>query len=114
MVVLATKVYVNGDARERAIDSLTSLVGNELADLEVDFDVGVRNDDFPSVTIEGEDATVARNVLAEEFGEIDSHMDAGETYVGTFDAWSDDGFVLDAGQRVELPAAELDLGRGSP
>jgi len=114
MVVLATKVYVNGDARERAIDSLTSLVGNELADLEVDFDVGVRNDDFPSVTIEGEDATVARNVLAEEFGEIDSHMDAGETYVGTFDAWSDDGFVLDAGQRVELPAVELDLGRGSP
>jgi hypothetical protein len=114
MVVLATKVYVGGDARERVLDSLTSLVGNELADLDVEYEVGVRSDDFPSVTVTGEDEVVARNVLAEEFGEIDSHMAAGETYVGTFDAWSDEGFVLDAGEDVYVPAENLDLGRGSP
>ena len=114
MVVLATKVYVSGDARARVLDSLRSLVGNELADLDVEYEVGVRNDDFPSVTVTGEDEVVARNVLAEAFGEIDSHMEAGETYVGTFDAWSDEGFVLDAGKDVYVPAENLDLGRGSP
>jgi len=114
MVVLATKVYVEGSARERAVDGLTSLVGNELADLDVEFEVGVRNDDFPSVTVTGEDATVARNVLAEAFGEITPHKTAGETYVGTLDSWSDDGFVLDAGEPVHVPASELGLGQGSP
>ena len=114
MVVLATKVYVSGDARDRVLDSLRSLVGNELADLDVEYEVGVRSDDFPSVTVTGEDEVVARNVLAEAFGEIDAHMEAGETYVGTFDSWSDVGFVLDAGQDVYVPAENLDLGRGSP
>jgi len=114
MVVLATKVYVSGDARDRVLDSLRSLVGNELADLDVEYEVGVRSDDFPSVTVTGEDEVVARNVLAEAFGEIDAHMEAGETYVGTFDSWSDEGFVLDAGQDVYVPAENLDLGRGSP
>jgi len=107
MVVLATKLYVHGDARDRAVDGLTSLVGNELADLDVEYEVGVRNDDFPSVTVSGDDEVVARNVLAEAFGEIDSHMDAGETYVGTLDSWSDDGFVLDAGQDVYVPAENV-------
>jgi len=114
MVVLATKLYVHGDARDRAVDGLTSLVGNELADLEVEYEVGVRNDDFPSVTVSGDDEVVARNVLAEAFGEIDSHMDAGETYVGTLDSWSDDGFVLDAGQDVYVPAENVGLGQGTP
>ncbi|RKD97870.1 DUF2110 family protein [Halopiger aswanensis] len=114
MVVLATKLYVEGDARERALDSLRSLVDNEIGDLEVEFELGVRHDDFPSVTIEGEDATVARNVLREEFGEIVPDLEAGETYVGTLESWDDEGFVLDAGQAVRIPADELDLGPGSP
>lgn len=114
MVVLATKVYVEGDARERALDSLGSLVGNAVGDLDVDFDVGLRHDEFPSVTVEGEDAPVARNVLREEWGEIVPQLEDGETYVGTFDAWSDDGIVLDAGKDVQVPAEELELGPGTP
>ncbi len=116
MVVLATKLYVEGEARERALDSLRSLVGNEIGELDVAFEIGVRHDDFPSVTIEGDDATVARNVLREEFGEIVPDLEPGETYVGTLESWDDDGFVLDAGQGegVRIPADELGLGPGSP
>ncbi|WP_049923782.1 DUF2110 family protein [Halopiger djelfimassiliensis] len=114
MVVLATKLYVDGDARERALDSLRSLVDNEIGDLAVEYELGVRHDDFPSVTLEGEDATVARNVLREEFGEIVPDLEAGETAVGTLESWDDDGFVLDAGQPVRIPADELGLGPGSP
>ena len=116
MVVLATKLYVEGDARERALDSLRSLVDNEIGELAVEYEVGVRHDDFPSVTIEGDDATVARNVLREEFGEIVPDLAPGETYVGTLEAWDDEGFVLDAGQGdgVRIPADELGLGPGSP
>jgi len=114
MVVLATKLYVRGDARERALDSLTSLVGNTLGDLDVSSTVGVRDDDFPSVTLEGPDATVARNLLREEWGEITDDFEAGETYVGTLESWDDEGFVLDAGREVRVPAAELGLGVGSP
>ncbi|MEY7847851.1 DUF2110 family protein [Natrarchaeobius sp. A-rgal3] len=115
MVVLATKLYVEGDARERALDSLRSLVDNEVGDLAVEFDLGVRHDEFPSVTIEGEDATVARNVLREEFGEIVPDLEAGETYVGTLESWDESGFVLDAGQGdgVRIPTDELGLGPGS-
>ncbi|WP_440765897.1 DUF2110 family protein [Natronorubrum sp. DTA7] len=116
MVVLATKLYIEGDARDRALDSLRSLVNNEIGDLDVEFEIGIRHDDFPSVTIEGEDATVARNVLREEFGEIVPDLEVGETYVGTLESWDEDGFVLDAGQGegVRIPAEELGLGPGSP
>jgi len=114
MVVLATKLYVEGEARERAQDSLSSQVGNALADLDVEFEVGLRHDDFPTVTVEGPDATAARNLLAEEFGRIVPELEDGETYVGTLEGWDDEGFVLDAGQRVRIPAAELELGPGSP
>ncbi|MDF9746351.1 DUF2110 family protein [Natrinema salsiterrestre] len=115
MVVLATKLYVEGEARERSLDSLRSLVTNEIGELDVEFEIGVRHDDFPSVTIEGEDATVARNVLREEFGEIVPDLEAGETYVGTLESWDEDGFVLDAGQGegVRIPVDELGLGPGS-
>ncbi|PCR90875.1 DUF2110 family protein [Natrinema ejinorense] len=115
MVVLATKLYVEGEARERSLDSLRSLVTNEIGELDVEFEIGIRHDDFPSVTIEGEDATVARNVLREEFGEIVPDLEAGETYVGTLESWDEDGFVLDAGQGegVRIPTAELGLGPGS-
>ncbi|MFC3478953.1 DUF2110 family protein [Halobacterium litoreum] len=114
MVVLATKLYVEGDARERAMDGLRSLVANDVGDLDVEFDVGVRHDDFPTVTLDGPDEVAARNVLAETWGEITDEFEAGETYVGTLESWDDDGFVLDAGEEIRIPASELDLGPGSP
>ncbi|NEU57286.1 DUF2110 family protein [Halorussus sp. MSC15.2] len=114
MVVLATKVYVQGDARERSLDALQSLVGNEIEDLDVEYTVGVRRDDFAVVTIEGDDEVVARNVLREEFGEITPDFEVGETYVGTLESWDEDGFVLDAGEDVRIPAGELGLGQGTP
>jgi hypothetical protein len=114
MVVLATKLYVEGDARERALDSLRSQVDNDVGDLDVEYDVGVRHDDFPTVTLEGPDEVAARNVLAETWGEITEGFEDGETYVGTLESWDDDGFVLDAGEDVLVPADELGLGPGSP
>jgi hypothetical protein len=115
MVVLATKLYVEGEARDRSLDSLRSLVTNEIGELDVEFEIGIRHDDFPSVTIEGEDATVARNVLREEFGEIVPDLEAGEIYIGTLESWDEDGFVLDAGQGegVRISVDELGLGPGS-
>ena len=65
MVVLATKVYVDGEARDRALDSLESLVANDLAELDAEFTLGLRDDGFPSVTVTGTDAPVARNLLAD-------------------------------------------------
>jgi len=100
MVVLATKLYVNGDARDRALDSLRSLVANEISDLDVEWDLGVRHDDFPSVTIDGEDAVAARNALRSEWGEIPAELDADEEYVGVLEGWDENGLVLDAGERV--------------
>lgn len=114
MVVLATKLYVSGDARKRSLQSLESVVDDELADLEVEYSVGLRNDDFPSITITGEDAPAARSVLEAEWGAITPHRTPGETYVGTLESWSDDGFVLDAGEDVHVPADELGLGPGTP
>jgi len=114
MVVLATKLYVEGSARERAVDSLTSLVGNDVGGLDVAFDVGVRDDGFPSVTLEGPDATAARNLLRETWGEVTDHFEAGETYVGTLESWDDDGVTLDAGRDVRIEADDLGLGVGSP
>jgi hypothetical protein len=116
MVVLGTKLYVEGDARERSLDSLRSLVENELGELDVSFTVGVRDDDFPSVTLDGPDATAARNVLAEAYGEVTPQLAADEPAVGTLEAWDDDGFVLDAGfgNQVRIPASGLGLGQGTP
>ena len=114
MVALATKCYVDGDARERALDSFNSLVGNEIGELSVEWTVDVREDDFLDVDLDGEDATVAANVLAESWGEITPEFEADETYVGTLESWDDDGFVLDAGERVRIPADQLGLGPGSP
>jgi len=114
MVVLATKVYVGGDARDRAVRSLRSLVENDLGDLDVEWTLGVRDDGFPSVTVEGTDAVVARNVLREQWGAITPDFEAGRTYAGTLESWDDEGFVLDAGREVRVPAGELGLGPGTP
>jgi hypothetical protein len=116
MVVLASKVYVRGDARDRTLDGLDSLVADRFGELDVEYTVGHRDDDFPAVTVSGPDATIARNLLREEFGEIVTDHEPDETYVGTLDSWDDDGFVLDVGmgQTIRIPAENIDLGRGSP
>ena len=114
MVVLATKVYVDGKAERRAMDSLESLVNDDLAELGVEFTVGLRDDEFPSVTVTGADATAARNLLTDRWDAVTPHREAGETHVGTLESWDDEGFVLDAGESVRVPADELGLGRGSP
>ena len=114
MVVLGTKIYVRGDARDRALKSFGSLLANELGDLDVTYDVGVRRDDFVSVTITGQDEVVARNVLRDEWGEVTPDFRPGEVYVGTLESWDDDGITLDSGTDIRIPASELGLGQGSP
>jgi hypothetical protein len=114
MVVLATKCYVEGDARERALTGLRSLVENAIGDLAVEYDIGVRHDGFPSVTVEGEDEIVARNVLGEEWGAITPDFEVGETYTGTLESWDESGFVLDAGEEIHISTTELGLGPGTP
>ena len=117
MVVLATKCYLKGDARGRALDGMHSLVDNEVGDLRVEWTVGVRDDGFVQVDLGGADATVAENALAETWGEIVAHdegLTRGETHVGTLESWDDDGIVLDAGTTVHVPADELGLGVGAP
>ena len=115
MVVLATKCYVTGTARERAVDSLRSLVRNEVGGLDVDCTVGVRHDDWAVATVEGADERAARNALRESWGEVPERLEPGEEYVGTLEAWDDDALVLDAGpESVRLPADELGLGPGTP
>ena len=114
MVVLAAKLYVRGQARERALDSLRSLIQNDLGDLDVSYEVGIRHDDFPTVTLDGPDETVARNLLREEYGEIRPSYAEDDVAIGTLEAWDEDGFTLDAGQRVRVPAEEFGLGGGTP
>jgi hypothetical protein len=114
MVVLATKLYVDGDARERALDGLRSMVDDDVGDLDVEVEIGVRDDDFPSVVVEGPDGVAARNLLAETWGTITPQFEASETFVGTLESWDEDGFVLDAGEQIRIPASELGLGQGSP
>ncbi|MDR5671615.1 DUF2100 family protein [Halalkaliarchaeum sp. AArc-CO] len=115
MVVLATKCYVAGDARDRALDGMNALVDNAVGELDVEWTIGVRSDDdFVQVEFEGADATVAENLLAEEWGEIPEEMEPGETYVGTLESWDDEGFTLDSGRPIEVPADELGLGPGTP
>ena len=114
MVVLATKCYVSGEARERALDGMESLVANDIGELDADYEVGVRRDDFVSVTVEGADETVARNALRERWGEVTDHFDDGQTYRGTLEGWDDEGYTLDAGRELRVPASELGLGAGSP
>lgn len=119
MVVLATKIYVDGEAQERTIDSLRSLVENEFGDIDVEWTIGVREDGFPSVTIDGPDAVIARNVLREQWGAITPEFEAGSEYVGTLEAWDETGIVLDAGasetdDHIRIPSDQIGLGQGTP
>jgi len=108
---LATRCYVDGDARERALRSLDSLLDNDIGDLDVTYEVDVREDGFPVVDLDGADATAARNALREQWGEA-RPPEPGEVGVGTLASWDDDGFVLAAGDEVRVPRAELGLGPG--
>lgn len=114
MVVLGTKVYVEGDARDRTLDSLRSLVANDLGELDVEYDVGLRHDGFPSVTVDGPDAVVARNLLEAEWGVLTTEFEPGNVYVGTLEQWDEEGFILDAGTEIRIPANQLGLGPGTP
>ena len=116
MVVLATKCYVGGDARGRAMQGFDSLVDNAVGDLEVAWEIDIRDDDFVAVDLAGEDATAAGNLLAESWGTVATEFEAGETYVGTLDGWDDEGWLLDVGNdtTVRIPDGELGLGAGRP
>ena len=116
MVVLATKCYVGGDARGRAMQGFDSLVANAVGDLAVEWESHVRDDDFVAVDLDGADAVAAGNLLAEAWGKIVSAFESGTTYVGTLDEWDDEGWLLDVGDdtQVRIPSAELGLGTGSP
>lgn len=114
MVVLATKVYVEGDARERALDSLNAQVRDAIGGLTVEWEIGVRHDDFPSVTLSGPDEIAARNQLIETFGEITADESENDGGVGTLEAWDESGFTLDAGRSIKIQAEQLDLGPGAP
>lgn len=114
MVVLATKIYVSGEAEVRALRSLRSLIENEIGELTVEMEIGLRHDGFPSVTLSGPDAPVARNVLAEDWGTIAQPLHDDATYVGTLEHWDEDGWELDAGEVVRIPESGLELGVGSP
>ncbi|MFP4218187.1 MAG: DUF2110 family protein [Salinarchaeum sp.] len=116
MVTLASKLYVEGEARDRAQTSLAGTIDSLLADLEVTTTVDIRADDFPSISVEGPDATAAENLLASEFGALPTTLAAGETYTGTLATWDEEGLTLDVGEgrRVQIPTAGLGLGPGTP
>lgn len=114
MVILATKVYVDGQARNRAFRGLEAMVNDLLTDLDVEYEIGVRHDGFPTVTIHGPDATAARNLLADQWGTLTPEHESGSEYVGTLESWDADGFTLDAGETVRIPTDEIKLGTGTP
>lgn len=114
MVVLATKLYVEGDARKRSLQALESMIDNSIGELEVTYDIGIRHDAFPSITIDGEDAPVARRLLGQEWGTVTPDRTDGETYIGTLEQWDEDGFILDAGEDVRISSEDIGLGTGSP
>lgn len=108
---LATSCYVEGDARERALSSLGSLIENDIGDLEVTYEIDVREDDIPVVTLSGPDATAARNVLQAEWGER-TLPEPGEVATGTLESWDSTALTLDAGEAVQIHRDELGLGPG--
>lgn len=61
-VVLPTRIYVSGGAREAALDGLSSLIDNAVGDLAVETAVAVGDDQFPRVTIEPVDDGVGDRI----------------------------------------------------
>ena len=114
MVVLATKCYVEGDARERSLQSFRSQIDNAIGELDVSVDIEIQDDEFINCSLEGPDATAAENLLGEQWGIIPDRFETGETYVGTVESWDDEALVLDAGRPIRMGRDELGLGPGDP
>lgn len=113
--VLNTKIYVEGNARERVIRSLETLVENLVTDLGFSYELQVRSDGHVEVMGAGSDAEAAVNLLEREYGVMETDPREGEKYLGALESWSDEGFTLDVGREVLVPASSLEeLGRGSP
>ena len=81
MVILATKIYVKGNARKRAIRSLDSIIFNDIGQLDVTYDLSFTPQNFPEVTVDGEDEMAANNILIETWGEILSPTQNGSEYI---------------------------------
>ena len=114
MVTLATKIYVNGDAKDRAIRSLNSIILNDIGGLEVDYKLDLTDNLFPKISITGEDELVANNVLISQWGEISSDLIEGNDYVGTLSSWDDHGFTIDSTKKIRISTANIGLGPGTP
>lgn len=111
--VLNAKIYVAGEARERALDSARGVIADRLGELDFEHEVELRDDDRLEVSGFGDDAEAALSLLVEEFGEYTTEPEEGETYIGTLEGWGDEGFVVDIGVDIGVPPSELDdLGRG--
>jgi len=67
--VLNAKIYVAGDARERALDSARGVIADRVSELEFEHEVELREDDRLEVSGVGDDAEAALALLVEEFGE---------------------------------------------
>ena len=114
MVTLATKIYVKGDARNRAIRSLDSIISNDIGQLNVSYDISFTPQHFPEITMQGEDEVAATSILIETWGEILPPVKNGSEYIGTLSSWDDQGFLLDSLEPVHIPANNLGLGPGTP
>jgi hypothetical protein len=114
MVTLATKIYVNGDAKDRAIRSLNSIILNDIGGLEVDYKLDLTDNLFPKISITGEDELVANNVLISQWGEISSDLIEGNDYVGTLSSWDDHGFTIDSTKKIRISTSNIGLGPGTP
>lgn len=113
--VLNAKIYVDGDARDRALDSARSVVADRIGGLEFDHEVSLRGDDRLAVRGAGEDSEVAVATLTEEFGGHTTNPVEGDEYVGTLEGWSEDGFTVDVGTDLTVPTGALEkLGKGTP
>jgi hypothetical protein len=111
--VLNAKIYVGGEARERALDSARGVIADRVAELEFEHEVELRDDDRIEVSGVGDDAEAALALLVDEFGECTTDPKDGETYLGTLEGWDEDGFVVDIGVDIRVPPGSLDdLGRG--
>ncbi|ERH10013.1 MAG: hypothetical protein J07HX64_01780 [halophilic archaeon J07HX64] len=112
-LALATRCYVGGDARERAMQSLDAMLEDDIGELDAAHELQVDDDDFPVVDLSGPDAQVAGNLLRERWGEA-SLPAAGEVGTGTLTAWDEEALVLDVGTEVRVPRRKLGLGPGDP
>ena len=112
-VVLNAKIYVGGEARDRALDSARGVIADRVAELDFEHDVELRDDDRLEVGGFGDDADAAVALLVEEFGEYTTEPRDGETYLGTLEGWGDEGFIVDVGVDIVVPPSQLeDLGTG--